>query len=78
MEANRHTNLTTSYYLTLKKFLKDGGESACDIGSRNFDKSLLEPPGSNNRRDTSKNGVLIENFFTGNTENNSHLRKKSK
>lgn len=41
IEANRHNNLTTTYYLTLKKFLKEGGESTCDLGGKNFDKNLL-------------------------------------
>jgi 5'-AMP-activated protein kinase catalytic alpha subunit len=41
LEANRHNNLTTTYYLEFKKFLKDGGQSSCDFGSKDFDKSLL-------------------------------------
>lgn len=41
LEANRHNNLTTTYYLALKKFIKEGGDSVCDFSSKNFDKSLL-------------------------------------
>ena len=43
LEANRHNHLTTSYYLMLKKHLRDGGQSKTDLGSKNFDKSLIEP-----------------------------------
>lgn len=43
IEANRHNNSTTIYYLLLKKFLKDGGISKADLGSKYFDKSLIEP-----------------------------------
>lgn len=80
LEANRHNNLTTTYYLALKKYIKEGGETNCDLASKDFDKSLLQPIGLNNRRDGAKtNQVLIENFFTGNTtESNTNIRKKSK
>jgi 5'-AMP-activated protein kinase catalytic alpha subunit len=43
IEANRHNSVTTSYYLLLKKNLKDGFESEADIGSVAFDTSLLVP-----------------------------------
>lgn len=68
LEANRHNNLTTTYYLAFKKFIKEGGKSVCDLAGKDFDKSLLDPPGSNNRRDGTKATlVLMENFFTGNS-----------
>jgi 5'-AMP-activated protein kinase catalytic alpha subunit len=41
LEANRHNHSTTSYYLMLKKHLRDGGASKADLGSKNFDKSLI-------------------------------------
>lgn len=43
IEANRHNSVTTSYYLLLKKNLKNGKESKADIASTSFDKALLEP-----------------------------------
>lgn len=30
LEANRHNNLTTTYYLLMKKFLRNGGISKAD------------------------------------------------
>jgi 5'-AMP-activated protein kinase catalytic alpha subunit len=51
LEANRHNHLTTTYYLSLKKYIREGGESPCDLAAKSFDQSLLEPVGSNNRRD---------------------------
>jgi 5'-AMP-activated protein kinase catalytic alpha subunit len=30
LEANRHNNLTTTYYLFMKKFLRNGGVSKAD------------------------------------------------
>jgi 5'-AMP-activated protein kinase catalytic alpha subunit len=41
LEANRHNNITTTYYLALKKFIKEGGRTLCDLADKNFDKSLL-------------------------------------
>jgi 5'-AMP-activated protein kinase, catalytic alpha subunit len=41
LEANRHNNATTSYYLSLKKFISEGGQTSCDLSSKSFDKSLL-------------------------------------
>lgn len=41
LEANRHNNVTTCYYLLLKKLVMDGGNSSCDLGSRSFDKSII-------------------------------------
>ena len=41
LEANRHNNATTSYYLSLKKFIIEGGQTSCDLSSKSFDKSLL-------------------------------------
>jgi 5'-AMP-activated protein kinase catalytic alpha subunit len=43
VEANRHNDATTAYYLTLKQHLKEGGSSPCDMSSHNFDKNLIEP-----------------------------------
>lgn len=41
LEANRHNNLTTTYYLALKKYIKEGGETHCDLAGKDFDKALL-------------------------------------
>lgn len=59
LQANRHNNLTTTYYLAFKKFIKEGGESNCDLASKDFDKTLLDPPGINNRRDVNKTTMVL-------------------
>lgn len=41
VEANRHNDATTAYYLAMKQYLKDGGNSACDMSSQAFDRSLI-------------------------------------
>lgn len=43
LEANRHSAVTTTYYLLLKKELKAGNQSRADICSINFDHTLLAP-----------------------------------
>ena len=43
LEANRHSAVTTTYYLLLKKNLKAGNQSRADICSVKFDHSLLIP-----------------------------------
>ncbi len=43
IEANRHNDATTTYYLLLKKFVRDGGISKYYLGSQFFDPSLIEP-----------------------------------
>ena len=43
IEANKHNHITTSYYLLLKKHLKDGYSSHADISSQDFDYSSIEP-----------------------------------
>jgi len=63
--------------LKLKQFLKDGAQSLCNLGNRNFGKSF-ETSVINNRRETSKNGIVIENFFTGSNDTSVHSRKRSK
>jgi hypothetical protein len=35
IEQNRHTGLTTAYYLSLKRFIRQGGKSAADITKYN-------------------------------------------
>jgi len=37
IDANKHNQITTAYYLLLKKLLKDGGKSPADISSDDFD-----------------------------------------
>jgi len=36
IEANKHSNVTTTYYLELQKFLKNGGKSNADISSEEY------------------------------------------
>lgn len=43
IEANRHNDCTTTYYLLLKKHIKNGGTSKTYLGSETFDKTLIEP-----------------------------------
>lgn len=43
IEANRHNDATTTYYLLLKKFVRDGGISKAYLGSKYFDSTLIEP-----------------------------------
>lgn len=43
IEANRHNDATTTYYLLLKKFVREGGISKAYLGSKYFDSSLIEP-----------------------------------
>jgi 5'-AMP-activated protein kinase, catalytic alpha subunit len=43
IEANRHNDATTTYYLLLKKFVRDGGISKAYLGSKHFDSALIEP-----------------------------------
>lgn len=43
IEANRHNDATTTYYLLLKKYIRDGGVSKAYLGSKFFDPSLIEP-----------------------------------
>lgn len=72
LQANRHNNATTTYYLSLKKFISDGGQTSCDLSSKSFDKSILEP---NKRK---KENAVIDNFLTKNIDNLAVLRRKSK
>jgi 5'-AMP-activated protein kinase catalytic alpha subunit len=41
VEANRHNHATTSYYLLLKKKLREGGKSPVDLSDPSFDAGLL-------------------------------------
>lgn len=43
IEANRHNDATTTYYLLLKKFVREGGISKVYLGSKYFDSKLIEP-----------------------------------
>ena len=36
MSNNKHNSAATTYYLLLKKFLKEGGKSPADLTSENF------------------------------------------
>lgn len=54
LEANKHNHITATYYLLLKKFMKDGGESIVDPRSPNYDVNafLKRQPKVNNLKDT--------------------------
>lgn len=41
LEANRHNNATTSYYLSLKKYISDGGNTSSGLSSKSLEKSIL-------------------------------------
>lgn len=41
IEANKHNHITTTYYLLLKKHLKEGYSSLADLGSPTFDYSTV-------------------------------------
>lgn len=43
LDANKHNDATTAYYLRLKRNLINGTHSKADINSEVFDESLLEP-----------------------------------
>ena len=43
IEANRHNDVTTTYYLLLKKYVKNGGVSKTYLNSKYFDPTLIEP-----------------------------------
>lgn len=36
LSANRHNNATTTYYLSMKKYLKEGNISSCSLGGQEF------------------------------------------
>jgi hypothetical protein len=38
ISQNRHNSLTTTYYLTLKRFVRQGGKSIADITKYNNEK----------------------------------------
>lgn len=43
LDANKHNNVTTTYFLFLKRYLIDGNKSKADINCDEFDESLIEP-----------------------------------
>ena len=74
LEANRHNNVTTSYYLTLKKYVSEGGKSSYDQTSITLDKSMVEP----RRKITGTGNLMIDNFFTKSVESETVIRRKSR
>ena len=43
LEANKHNHVTATYYLLLKKHLRNGGDSIADPKSANYDlKSFIK------------------------------------
>jgi len=43
IEANKHNHVTTSYYLLLQEYLRNGGRSDADMSSPDFVPTLLNP-----------------------------------
>ena len=41
LEANKHNHITATYYLLLKKHLRNGGESIADVRSPKYDPSVF-------------------------------------
>ena len=41
LEANKHNNITSTYYLLLKKIVKSGEFSIADVKSAKYDPSLF-------------------------------------
>lgn len=41
IEANKHNHITATYYLLLKKHLRNGGESIADVSSPKYDPSVF-------------------------------------
>ncbi len=41
LEANKHNHITATYFLLLKKHLKNGGESIADVRSPKFDPNIF-------------------------------------
>jgi 5'-AMP-activated protein kinase catalytic alpha subunit len=41
LEANKHNHITATYYLLLKKHLKNGGQSIADYRSPKYDSSVF-------------------------------------
>ena len=41
LEANKHNHITATYYLLLKKHVKDGGESIADVKSPKYDPNIF-------------------------------------
>lgn len=74
LEANRHNNATTAYYLSLKKHISDGGSTSSDLSSKSIDKSMIEP----NKRKATVNNFIMDNFFTKSTESETLIKRKSK
>ncbi|CAD8190946.1 unnamed protein product [Paramecium octaurelia] len=85
LDANKHNDVTTAYYLALKRNLINGIQSKADINSSVFEESLLEPkqrpkkPPISNIVATSifkqnRSGSVQQN---GQTNNNSQNRGKS-
>ncbi|MCB0370645.1 MAG: hypothetical protein KDD45_14775 [Bdellovibrionales bacterium] len=63
LEANRHNNATTAYYLALKKYVSEGGQTSYDLSSKSFDKSILEL----NKRKSTGTKYMIDNYLTKST-----------
>ena len=76
----------------MKKHLRDGGSSKADLGSKNFDKSLIEPLRKNrtnsigevilnsspDKNDTKSNYLSLLKGKISGTDTNSHSHSKSK
>lgn len=63
LEANRHNNVTTTYYLALKKHIRNGGGLSSDRSHKDISKSFIEP----HKKQSIKQNVVVDNFFTRNS-----------
>lgn len=74
IEANRHNNETTTYYLLLRKFLKEGNISKADFSGKYFDKDAIEP----NKRRSKHNSIKPEDIIKKSASpSNKKLKAKS-
>ena len=63
LDANKHCDVTTYYYLIMKKNLICGIQSKADINSTVFDNSLLEPKQRPKKRNIINNEAPISMIF---------------
>lgn len=91
IEANRHNNETTTYYLLLKRFLKEGNISKADFSGKYFDKSAIEPNQRRNKNYSLKAEDIIrksvsppqkkmksKSFYKDRKENESFMERSVK
>ena len=60
LSANRHNNATTTYYLSMKKYLKEGNKSSCSLGVQEFNTVAFE---ENRKKSSEKSGIISDRVF---------------